>query len=550
VSYTLAANVENMYLFGSVNGTGNASDNTIVGIGAGDNLIDGGAGNDTLSGGDGNDTLKGGAGNNTLNGGSGNDILYSSATSVDNLAGGSGNDFYEVLNGLSTISENAGEGTDTVFTNVSYTLAANVENMYLYSSSNGTGNAGDNAIFGIGAGDNLIDGGAGNDILSGGDGNDILKGGTGNNTLNGGTGNDILYSSATSVDNLAGGAGDDLYEVLNGSSTISENLGEGTDTVFTNVSYTLAANVENMYLFGSVNGTGNAGDNTIVGAGVGDNLIDGGAGNDNLSGGDGNDILKGGTGNNTLDGGAGTDILYSSATSVDNLAGGSGDDLYEVLNGASTIVEQAGEGTDTVFTNVSYTLAANVENMYLYGSVSGTGNAGDNTIVGAGAGDNLIDGGAGNDNLLGGDGNDTLKGGSGNNTLNGGTGNDTFVFDSSSFLALVISGVDTIGDFTVNQDKIQLSKAAFSALNTSGATLTSYSPSNLTGDFSLVTNAIEQSAAELTNAKIIYNSQTGGLFYNANGTANGFGAGGQFALLNPGLVMSSSDFTVVQPPAN
>jgi Ca2+-binding RTX toxin-like protein len=526
VSYTLAANVENMYLYGSSNGTGNAGDNTIVGAGAGDNLIDGGAGNDNLFGGDGNDILKGGAGNNALNGGAGNDILYSSATSVDNLAGGAGDDIYEVLNGLSTISENAGEGTDTVFTNVSYTLAANVENMYLFGSSNGTGNAGDNTIVGAGAGDNVIDGGAGNDTLSGGDGNDILKGGAGNNTLNGGAGNDILYSSATSVDNLAGGTGDDMYEVLNGLSTISENAGEGTDTVFTNVSYTLAANVENMYLFGSSNGTGNAGDNTIVGAGAGDNLIDGGAGNDNLSGGDGNDTLKGGTGNNTLNGGAGNDWLYSAATSVDNLAGGFGDDLYEVLNGSSTISENAGEGTDTVFTNVSYTLAANVENMYLYGSSNGTGNSGNNTIVGTGIGDNVIAGGAGND------------------TLYGGAGNDVFVFDSSSFLNSVISGIDTIGDFTATQDKIQLSKAAFAALSTSAGTLSAYNSTALTGDFVTVTNATQATFAA-SAATILYNSDTGALLYNADGNIAGFGNGGQFAGLTTGLGLTNNDFRAI-----
>jgi Ca2+-binding RTX toxin-like protein len=546
VNYTLAANVEHMYLFGSANGTGNAGDNTIVGYGVGEHVIDGGAGNDnlsggdgkdTLKGGDGNDTLKGGLGNNTLDGGAGNDWLSSSATSTDKLAGGAGDDLYEVLNELTTIVENPDEGTDTVFTNVNYTLAANVEHMYLFGSANGTGNAGDNTIVGYGVGEHVIDGEAGNDNLSGGDGkdtikggtgNDTIKGGTGNNTLDGGAGNDWLYSSATSVDNLAGGAGDDLYEVLNGLATIVENPDEGTDTVFTNVNYTLAANVEHMYLFGSANGTGNAGDNTIIGYGASANLIDGGAGNDNLLGGDGNDTLKGGTGNNTLDGGAGNDWLSSSATSVDNLAGGSGDDIYEVLNELTTIVENPGEGTDTVFTNVNYTLAANVEHMYLFGSANGTGNAGDNTIIGYGAGDHVINGGAGNDNL------------------SGGAGNDTFVFDSASFLNSVISGIDTIGDFTVNQDKIQLSKAAFSALNTLGTTLTDYNPSNLTGDFSVVMNATEQSTAELTTAKIIYNNQTGGLFYNSNGTDNGFGLnGGKFAQLNAGLNLNKNDFNLV-----
>jgi Ca2+-binding RTX toxin-like protein len=511
VNYILPANVENMYLVGSLNGTGNAGNNTIVGYGAGDNLIDGGAGNDTLRGGDGNDTLRGGTGNNTLNGDAGNDWLYSSASSVDNLAGGSGDDLYEVLNGLSTIVENAGEGTDTVFTNVNYTLAANVENMYLFGSFNGTGNAGDNTIVGYGAGDNLIDGGAGNDILLGGDGNDTLRGGTGNNTLNGDAGNDVLYSSATSVDNLAGGSGDDIYEVLNGLSTISENPGSGTDSVFTNVNYTLAANVENMYLYGSVNGTGNAGDNTIVGVGAGDNIIDGGAGND---------TIRGGAGNNTLNGDAGNDALYNSATSVDKLAGGSGDDIYEVLNGLSTISENAGEGIDSVFTNVNYTLAANVENMYLYGSSNGTGNAGNNTIVGVGAGDNVINGGSGSD------------------TLTGGAGNDTFVFDRRNLISQVISGIDTITDFTIGQDKIQLSQLAFNTnlQTTAGNSL-------LAGDFMIVTD----DAAAATAAKaIVYNSANGHLFYNANLSAAGFDPnGGQFAQLTAGLNLTNTDFSLI-----
>jgi Ca2+-binding RTX toxin-like protein/phosphodiesterase/alkaline phosphatase D-like protein len=547
VNYTIADNVETMYLVGSVNGTGNAGDNTIVGYGAGNNLIDGGAGNDTLSGGDGNDTLKGGTGNNLLNGGTGNDVLYTSIGSLDTLTGGTGDDVYEIHSSLDQIVEIAGEGTDTVWTDVSYTLAANVETMYLVGSVNGTGNAGDNTIVGYGVGDNLIDGGAGNDNLSGGDGNDtllggagndtlngdagndILRGGDGNNILNGGAGNDTLYSSATGVDTLTGGTGDDVYEIHHSLDQIGENPGEGTDTVWTDVSYTLAANVETMYLVGSVNGTGNAGDNTIVGYGAGNNLIDGGAGNDTLSGGDGNDTLRGGTGNNLLNGGTGNDVLYTSIGSIDTLTGGTGDDVYEIHNSLDQIVENPGEGTDTVWTDVGYTLAANVETMYLVGSVYGIGNAGDNTIVGYGVGENVISAGAGND---------TLNGGAGNDLLYGGAGNDVFVFDSSSFLAQVISGVDTIGDFTVNQDKIQLSKLAFNInlTTTAGNSLSS-------ADFSTVTT---DAAAATAATAIVYNSANGHLFYNSDLTAAGFGSnGGQFASLDAGLNLSKNDFNIV-----
>jgi Ca2+-binding RTX toxin-like protein len=75
VTYTLGTNVENLTLTGTtaINGTGNASNNTITGNAA-NNLLNGGAGNDILNGGAGNDTLNGGAGSDTLNGGAGNDV--------------------------------------------------------------------------------------------------------------------------------------------------------------------------------------------------------------------------------------------------------------------------------------------------------------------------------------------------------------------------------------------------------------------------------------------------------------------------------------------
>jgi serralysin len=497
----------------------------VSGLGGNDTL-NGGAGNDTLDGGDGNDALYAGSGNNLLNGGAGNDVLFTSATSLDTLTGGTGDDVYEIHHSLDQIVEISGEGTDSVWTDVSYTLAANVENLYLVGAVNGTGNAGDNTIVGYGAGNNVIAGGAGNDNLYGGDGNDALYAGSGNNLLNGGTGNDVLYTSISSLDTLIGGTGDDVYEVHNSLDQIVESAGEGTDTVWTDVNYTLSANVENMYLVGSVNGTGNSGDNTIFGYGAGNNVIAGGAGNDNLYGGDGNDTLYAGSGNNLLNGGTGNDVLYTSISSLDTLTGGTGDDTYEIHNSLDQIVEIGSEGTDSVWTDVSYALGANVENMYLVGSVNGTGNSGDNTIFGYGAGNNVIAGGAGKD------------------TLYGGAGNDVFVFDSSSFLNSVISGVDTIGDFTATQDKIQLSKVAFTALSSSAGTLSAYNSTSLTGDFVTVTNATQATFAAST-ATILYNIDTGALLYNADGNIAGFGNGGQFAGLTTGLNLTNSDFKVV-----
>ncbi len=177
---------------------GGAGDDTLFG-GSGNDQLDGGADNDILNGGTGNDQLNGGDGTDILNGGDGNDVL-TGGLGADAMSGGLGDDAYYVDDVTDTVSESAGQGSDTVRTTVTFTLSANVENMVLegVGNINGTGNGLVNAMTGN-AGNNTLDGGAGDDVLKGMNGNDILIGGTGSDILVGGAGSDSFVITQASI---------------------------------------------------------------------------------------------------------------------------------------------------------------------------------------------------------------------------------------------------------------------------------------------------------------------------------------------------------------
>jgi len=208
--------------------------------------------------------------------------------------------------------------------------------------------------------DTLV-GTAAKDRLLGLGGNDDLQGLRGNDTLDGGAG----------ADTMMGGAGNDSYYVDDAGDVVAENANEGTDTVVSSIDYVLGANLENLTLMGSaVNATGNALNNTLTGNAAA----------------------------NTIQGGAGFDTLI----------GGAGDDVYIVSDSVDTIVENPGEGFDTVYAAVTFRMQDNLEKLVLTGTSSSAlwGNATDNTIIGN-AGNDTLDGGAGADTLIGGAGFDT-----------------------------------------------------------------------------------------------------------------------------------------------
>ncbi|TKB72427.1 MAG: hypothetical protein E8D46_13855, partial [Nitrospira sp.] len=252
-----------------------------------------------------------------------------------------------------TVVEGLAEGTDTVQSALTYTLGANVENLTLTGAAaiNGTGNALNNLLTGNSAA-NLLTGGLGNDTYVVGVGDTVVEGlaegfdtvqsaltytlgaNLENLTLTGalaitGTGNALnnVLTGNSAANLLIGGLGNDTY-VVGADDIVAENLGEGTDTVQSALTYTLGANVENLTLTGAlaIDGTGNALNNSLTGNSAANVLI-GGLGNDTLTGNAGDDTLNGDAGNDVLTGGAGNDIL-DGWDGNDVLNGGIGDDYY------------------------------------------------------------------------------------------------------------------------------------------------------------------------------------------------------------------------------
>ncbi|MFN3926512.1 MAG: choice-of-anchor J domain-containing protein [Pseudanabaenaceae cyanobacterium] len=221
----------------------------------------------------------------------------------------------------------------------------------------------------------------------------------------------------------------------------------------------------------------------------------------------GNDFLFGTAIKDVMSGDAGDDVL-SGGSEDDFLEGGSGNDI---LNG--------GSGNDIL-----------------------NGGIGNDNLNG-GSGDDLLEGEAGDDTLDGGSGNDVLIGGLGNDKLRGGSGSDRFVFATQSAFNLSGIGKDTVLDFETNEDVLVLSRTTFEAFPEVAKGGTPISSS----DFAVINVPLadEVTTAGNATALIVYNRQTGSLFYNQNKSATGFGLGGQFATLIGVPTLTANNILIV-----
>ena len=269
-----------------------------------------------------------------------------------------------------------------------------------------------------------------------------------------------------------------------------------------------------------------------------------------LSGLDGSDHLTGSLGNDYLNGGSGNDVLVG-REGDDTMLGGSGNDNYTIWNGsgADVIADEGGLDTLRFLTNTgggetgglttyrrgnslffrSYTsdsewdlgevknfqskgyieqmhyVDGNGSTYYISLAKGGTGSAVADWISSTSAGGTLS-GLVGNDVLIGYTAADTLKGGAGNDALYGGPGtaSDKFVFD---FAPSASVNVDYIIDFVASEDKIQFSRAIFKGFSASGSLSSS-----------AYVEGAGKTAADSLLQRVIYNTTTGDLFYDADGS--------------------------------
>jgi len=395
-------------------------------------------------------TLLGGDGNNRLgftratsgffNGDADADISIDDAE-VFLLDGGAGDDFLDGR-GVPEIEIWAREGDDRLF--------GGEGRDRLYGDDGEDSGDGNDQLSGGGGADYLF-GDRGADVLNGGGGDDNLNGALGSDRLIGGGGDDDFTCSSVNdgADTIDGGPGNEWYGCWSRTAKVSISLdGKANDGL----------NGENDNVKGSVeNIAGGSGNDVLIGSNA-DNQINGEAGHDTIKGLGGDDYLRGQDGDDDLSGGDGDDDFYNQV-GLDKYLGGNGDDtMYDDSVNDGRDVFSGGEGYDSLsFYERTDPLTIDVTDPGGDGGAGGSenddvqsdfeyleGGEGADIIYGSSKGER-IDGRLGDDELYGRGGADSLNGEGNNDTLEGGEGWDDL--DGSS-------GTDTFNAIDGGQDDI------------------------------------------------------------------------------------------------
>jgi Ca2+-binding RTX toxin-like protein len=362
------------------------------------------AGNDrVIHGTRGPDVIVGGRGANKISGGGGNDVI----------CGGFGRD--RIV---------GGRGKDTI-----------------------DGKKGNDYVRG-GRGSDEVDGGAGRDRVRGDSGNDIVRGSPGRDDVEGGLGDDEVDGGRGGFDTVAGGIGRDRIDGGPGPHDIANYRSAG-GSVDVDLASGTVSGAEDEHLTGVEDVVGGAGDDLIATSEVTANRVEGGPGDDRLLSTHPEDEAFGGPGSDECFGSFSVEESCGAAGST-----GTRVELYDSLTGAPALAIAGDAGVDEVhlgFRDNRFFVRAGAGNRvrlgdprYAGGCTVGDGvvcagrvrsilvslgEGGDHVVLGRSLPSEVavtVDGGAGSDWLQGGRGGDTLYAGddSDPDRLEGGGGDD------------------------------------------------------------------------------------------------------------------------------
>ncbi len=539
---------------------GNLGDRIYGGGSDADASLYGEAGNDTIYGSAFDDLIRGGAGKDSLNGWNGSDTIdYSDKTKAvkltlsssavtdayvngikedrvfgfENIIGGSAKDQLtgdggaNVLEGRGGADKlNGGSGIDTAsYVHSSKGVVVNMSRMSLNTNdAKGDVFSSIENLTGSSLADKLTGDGNAN-VIRGGDGSDTLDGGAGVDTVDysdrvtavslpltgaalaivtiGGAAQDSIRN----FENVIDGAGNDTLTGDGGANVFFMGRGgantidgqDGNDTI----DYSASAHAISVTLNGATPVTVTVdGDSSDTISNI-ENVV-GTAFDDTLTGDSSDNVFRGGLGNDTITGGGGRDTAdYSDHTggvsvslAQDESLANSGSETDHLIGITNLIGGSGGDNFsdgEMVFNDINY----------------------------------RFDGRAGDDTLSGGAGSDTLIGGLGNDSLTGGVGADHFVFN----VALTAANADHVSGFAAG-DKIELARAIMTKLGAAGALdpAAFYSHDGATHGHD-------------SSDRVVYDSLSGRLYYDSNGSASG--GVSLIATFDGHPVLGAGDFLIV-----